>query len=126
MNKIEQEIIKKYVKKHRQKRLLWELGKDDKREEFVWTHFNGPYIFKKECLHNANRMSKKESDKYWQNFNKHANVYFMGESCIGEMAMNRALELAGTGQVCLIYCETGIAYYQGEQEIGSPPRFFLV
>ncbi len=49
----------------------------------------------------------------------------LGESYIGELSLKQAVEKALFGEICIIYCGNGVGYYQGEQDIGSSPRFLL-
>ena len=53
-------------------------------------------------------------------------IYFIGESYIGKLSLKGAVQKAGMGEICIIYCGNGIAYYQGEQEKGGPPCYLLM
>ena len=46
----EQEIIKKYVRKNNQDRILWELSTPRKRNVVFW-NFSGSDVFNENCLH---------------------------------------------------------------------------
>lgn len=126
MNKksIEKEIIEKYVKKDKQDRILWELNNAKKREKVIWK-FAGPDILKSACLQKVKYKSIEEMEKLLLELGGAKDIYFVGESYIGELKLLQALKLANMGEICIIYCGNGIGYYQGEQEQGSPPRFLL-
>ena len=122
--KLEEEIIKKYIIKEKQDRLLWEFNNPKKRNTVFW-HFAGPNFFKSECLHSLAYMSSDVMKRYLQQLSNAKNVYFVGESYIGALSLEQAVTKAQTGEICIIYCGKGIGYYQGEQENGKPPRFLL-
>lgn len=128
---IEQEIIKNYVRKNKQERIIWELNNVKKRGDVVWRRFNGPNNFIKECLHPINYMSNICLEEYLLKLTGVSTVYYMGEDYIGEdyigtLSLKEATNRAHDGLICIIYCGNGIGYYQGEQGIGKPPRFMLI
>ncbi len=121
----EEEIIRKYIAKEKQERLLWELNSPKKRNAVFW-HFAGMNCFKRECLHPVEYMSGEKMTKYLRQLSHGQDVYFVGESYIGTLPLEQAVTKAQTGEICVIYCGKGIGYYQGEQENGKPPRFLLL
>ena len=123
--KFEEEIIKKYIIKERQDRLLWEFNSPKKRNTVFW-HFAGPNCFKSECLQSIAYMSGDVMRNYLLQLSNAKDVYFIGESYIGILSLEEAVTKAQTGEICIIYCGKGIGYYQGEQENGKPPRFLLL
>ena len=122
---IEEEIIKNYVKKVKQERIIWELQNQKKREKVFWK-FAGTNLFNENCLRTIKYMNNCELEKYLFQMSGTKDVYYMGESYIGELCLRDAVQKAGMGEICIIYCGKGIGYYQGEQEYGSPPRFLLI
>ncbi len=122
--KFEEEIIKKFIVKDKQDRLLWEFSNLKKRDSVIW-HFSGPKYFKHQCLHVTAYMSRDVMQKYLLQHTDSKVVYFIGESHIGFLSVEQAVTKAQTGEICILYCGNGIGYYQGEQENGSPPRFLL-
>lgn len=124
-NVIEEEIVKKYIKKNKQDRILWELDNPKKRGNVIW-RMNRSDIFKESCLQPVGYMTKEIMKKYFYELSGVRKVYFIGEDFIGHLSIEQAVERANTGEVCIIYCGKGIGYYQGEQEIGKPPRFLLI
>ena len=122
--KIEVDIIKKYIKKEKQDRLLWELSNPKKRDAVFW-NFAGSNCFKGECLHSTAYKPGDAMSKYLLQLSNAKDVYFIGESYVGVLSLEQAVEKARTGEICIIYCGKGIGYYQGEQEKGKPPRFLL-
>jgi len=122
-SKIEEEIVRKYIKKERQERLLWEFNNPKKRDAVFW-HFSGPGCFKKECLNLLDYMSSDSMLKYLQHLSGAGDAYFIGESYIGDLSLEKAVAKAQDGEICIIYCGNGIAYYQGEED-RKPPRFLL-
>ena len=119
-----EEFVRKYVKKEKQERLLWELGNARKRQSVFW-RFAGPNIFKNACLHSISYMNGETLKKELFKSDKAEAVYYIGESHIGILSIESAIEKASMGEICIIYCKHGIAYYQGEQDAGNTPRFIL-
>lgn len=119
-----EEVIRNFVKKEKQDRLIWELNNPKKRESVIW-HFSGPKIFKDTCLRPISYMDANEMTSFLFNLGNSRNVYFFGESYIGELSLSQAAAKASTGEICIIYLGSGVGYYQGEQEYGKPPRFML-
>lgn len=126
INDIEIEIIKKFVNTSKQERIIWELSNPKKRKDVVFMRFPGPHIFKENCLQPVAYMSEVEMEKQLFQLGHVQDVYYIGESYIGKMALKDAARRANDGEVCIIYCGNGIGYYQGEQEYGSPQRFLLM
>lgn len=125
INSIEEEIVKKYVIKNRQERILWEFSNPKKRINIVW-RFVDFGLFKKSCLQPTGYMTPDEIEKCLFQLAGVKFVYFIGECYIGELPLRQAAKRANTGEICIIYCGNGIGYYQGEQDYGSPPRFLLI
>lgn len=123
--KVEEEIIKKYIKTNKQERILWELNSPKKRNSVIW-RFHKPDIFMKKCLKPVKYMSKQDMEKYLFDLSGVLNVYYIGENYIGSLSLEQAVEQVNQGGICIIYCGNGIGYYQGEQEFGAPPRFMLL
>lgn len=119
-----EEIIKKYVKKNKQERILWEIKNPKKRSGVIW-RFNRPDIFKENCLQPVEYMDKEIMKDFLIKNSNLMKVYFIGESFMGCLSIEEAAERANTGEICIIYCGNGIGYYQGEQEKGKPPRYLL-
>lgn len=124
-NIAEKEIVKKYVKKNRQERIWWEFCNSKKRKDVIW-RFHSPDIFKENCLQSIEYMDKNDMKKRLSKLGAGKEVYYIGESIIGSLTLNQAVEYASMGEICIIYCGKGIGYYQGEQEIGKPPRYLLI
>ena len=124
MNFIEEEIIKLYIIKDKQERILWELSNHRKRESVIWK-FSGPNLFKRDCLQPIEYMSQEKMEKYLSNRGGVEEVYFIGESIIGKLSLTQAVAKAHNGERCIIYCGNGFGYYQGEREDGTFPRFLL-
>lgn len=121
---VEEEIIKNFVVKNRQERILWELASSKKRDQTFW-RFAGPGIFKNECLEKLNYMSPDELESYLLAFIQTEQVYYLGEMYIGKTTIKEALEKIQSGCIGIIYFENGVGYYQGEEENGCRPRYLL-
>ena len=119
------EFIKKFVISNKQERLIWELGSPRKRRELFW-RFSGSSIFKDVCLQETEYMLADELEAKLYQLGKNKVVYFIGESCVGEISLREAVEKASYGEICVIYCGNGIGYYQGEEERANTPRYFLI
>ena len=119
----ENEIIKNYVIKDKQARIIWELSTPKKREDVFW-RFSGINIFKPNCLFRVNDipvdyLHTKCSEQ------KNFNVYVIGSNYIGEASLEKSIKRAQNGGICIIYIGKGVAYYQGEECGGHRPRYIL-
>lgn len=124
ISSVEEEIIRNYVKENKQERLLWELNSSKKRKAVIWK-FAGSELFKSNCLKPTSYMSANQMEKYFSSMVTTKDVYFIGEDYIGVLTLQQAAQRAQDGEICIIYCGSGIGYYQGEQCAGKPPRFLL-
>lgn len=124
-HEIETEIIKKYVVKNKQDRIIWELGSPKKRSEVMWRFHHNLDIFKPECLYPVEYMDPRGMKEYLYKLSGAREVYYMGDLFIGELSLKDAADRA-FGDVCIIYCGNGIAYYQGEECMAAPPRYMLI
>lgn len=122
---VEEEIIKTYVIKNKQERILWELNNPKKRENVVFEKFAGLNLFKNDYIQSIDFLSEEEMESYLFEISKAKDVYFLGEGYLGKLSLKEAVKRAATGEICLIYCGNGIGYYQGEQCEGKPPRILL-
>lgn len=121
---IEELIIKQFVVKNKQERILWELQSSKKREMIFWK-FAGPNIFKKECLEYVNYKTPNELEQYLKIRDGNTKVYYIGEGEIGEISWNEAINRIYAGNICIVYRDNGVGYYQGEEEGGDRVRCFL-
>lgn len=126
INSVEQEIVKEFVDKNKRDRILWELTDSEKSKRIMISRFAGPNILKRNCMRAINYMSSKEMEKYFMQLRGGEDVYFIGESYIGELSLREAVICAARGEICIIYCGEGIGYYQGEEESGKTPRYLLL
>ena len=126
INDTELEIIKNYVIKSKQERIIWEFENSEKRKHMMMTRFSGPDILKSSCLQPVNYMFPDEMEKSLFRLNGVREVYFMGESFIGNLSLKEAVKRANDGEICIIYCGNGVGYYQGGECGGSPPRYLLI
>lgn len=126
MNKlmIEKEIIKKFIVKNKQERIIWELQSDRKRGDVFW-RFADPNILKKKCKYEICFINRDEMKKYFGKVSTTGIVYFISESCVGELLLSEAIRKIYDGEICIMYCGKGIGYYQGEEEYGKRPRYLL-
>ncbi|MBE5934268.1 MAG: hypothetical protein E7262_00565 [Lachnospiraceae bacterium] len=124
INDIEEEIVKKFIIKNKQERILWELGSLKKREQVFW-RFSGPDILKKECLKFSEYMSIEELEAYLMKFTLDKKVYYIGGTYIGEITIEEALKKIYLGDISIVYCGNGVGYYQGEEDNGHRPRCLL-
>ena len=125
MKEVIEEITKKYIKKNKQDRILWEFNNPKKRNTVIY-RMHRPDIFKESCLQPVEYMPKETMKEYFYRVSDDRTVYFIGEGYVGNLSIEQAVERANEGEICIIYCGNGIGYYQGEQEIGKPPRFLLI
>lgn len=123
-NKIEEEIVLLFVKKDKQQRILWELSSPKKREDVIW-RFSGPDIFKSECLEDLQVMPNILFAEKLSQLGNTNEIYYLGESYIGNLSLNQAIVKMNAGERCVVYFGNGIGYYQGERELGNYPKFIL-
>jgi len=123
-NNYEEEFIKRFIRKNKQDRLLWEIKNPKKRKEVYWK-FSGVDIFKDECLKAIGYITAYEVEKYLIDLSHVEEVYFLGEDYIGKISLKEAMQKVNRGDICIIYCGNGIGYYQGEEMYGKRPRYFL-
>lgn len=120
------EIIKKYVVKNKQERILWELSNAAKRERVVFTRFPGSILFKEDCLRPVEYMTDTEIETRLLELGGTREVYWMGESYIGPLTLGEAVRRVFDGEIGILYCGNGIGYYQGEEDYGGRPRYLLI
>ena len=125
INGVELEIVKMYIVTNKPERLIWELSKPQKRQHIMIRRFASPEIFEKSWMRSVDYMSSEELKKCLSRLSRAKEVYFIGESYIGELSLDQATLRANAGELCIIYCGNGLGYYQGEQEYGKPPRYLL-
>lgn len=120
---VENEIIKNYVIKDKQERIIWELSTPKKREDVFW-RFSGTNIFKPNCLLQVKDIPIDYLRKICSK-QKNSGAYIIGSSYIGEISLEESIRRAQNGEICIIYVGNGIAYYQGEECGGHRPRYVL-
>lgn len=125
INSVELEIVKMYITKSKQERIIWELSNLKKRETIMIQRLVSPEVFEKSCMRLVEYMSPEKLKMYLFQLSRAKEVYYIGEDYIGQLSLDKATMKANTGEVCIIYCGNGIGYYQGEQECGKPPRYLL-
>lgn len=122
---IEKYIIKTFVKKEKQERIIWELQNPQKRDAVFW-RFSGPNLFKEQYIQPFPPSTTSLTETALLKMGCKQTVYFLGESFIGELSLKQAIEKANIGERCIIYCREGVCYYQGERELGNAPKCFLI
>ena len=130
---IEMEIIKAFVNKNMQERFLFELCSPKKRKNGI-----GRLCHQYDKIFNRDYMIEIPKDdlnltgigSMLKNHEINSNCYLISydEEIDGMyLPLMQALErVVGLGMPSIISCITGkLAYFEGEQEIGMPPRFIL-
>ena len=79
--KIEIEIIKKFVVKNKQERIIWELSSEKRRQNVIW-HFDHPSFFKKDILYPTTYMDSKKMEKKLYEMSGSKECYYIGETYI--------------------------------------------
>ena len=121
---IETEIIKLFVQKQYQKRIIYEIS-SRKDYDIMWHHFNNEQKFKKECLQKIFWMGEEALEKYLFELSGKKEVYYMGHSARKKMMLKEAVTEGGLWGIGIIYCGNGIGYYVGEEERAETPRYIL-
>ena len=121
---IETEIIKLFVQKQYQKRLLYEIS-SKKEYDIIRCHFYTEYKFKKECLEKVSYMGDENLEKYLFQLSGKKDIYFMGINTREKMPLKEAVKRINHFEDGIIYCGNGIGYYQGEEELSDTPRYIL-
>lgn len=125
IHEAEYEIIKSFIIKNRQERLIWELGNPKKREKFFW-NFAGTQYFRQDCLQPVEVMSSKELETAILRLGKTRSVYYLGSAYIGKIPLAQAVQYTAQGDICIIYCGNGRGYYQGEPHPGKKSKYLLI
>lgn len=82
MNKeTEVEIIKKFIVKNKQERIIWKLQNAKKRKKVFW-HFDHPDIFKKEILYPSTYKDAEHLEKVLYEMSGTRECYVIGECYI--------------------------------------------
>lgn len=81
--------------------------------------------FKQDCLYLVEYMDPRGMEEYLYKLSGTREVYYMGDLFIGKLSLKDAVDRAD-GDVCIIYCGNGIAYYQGEEDMAAPPRYLRI
>lgn len=123
INLSEVEIVRKFIRRNKQERILWELSSPRKRKEIAY-HLSTPDIFMPQCLNPVSLDAKWTVADYFEGKGIF-NVYYIGMHYIGEMTVKDAIE-ESCCDMCIIYYGNGIGYYQGEEAKGGPPRYLLL
>ena len=121
---IESEIVKLFVQKQYQKRLLYEIN-SKKEYDTMWHYFHTEQKLKKECLEKIYYMDEKNLEKYLFQLTGKKEVYYMGIDVRIRMSLREASYQMAHGAVAIVYCGNGIGYYQGEEELADTPRYIL-
>lgn len=121
---VEKEMISSFFLKHRQERLLWELGNPKKRERFFW-NLAGTGSLKPECLQPLTWRTPEELETLLFRMGKTRIVYYIGALFLGETSLHQAVQYAAQGDICILYCGSGRGYYQGEPNPRGTHRYAL-
>ncbi len=132
MNPIEEQFVKTFVWKNRRKRCLLELGSPKRRGEFLdpLNHTCERVFDERYLVELAKPNSDPEALERLLTSNgagKTCHVISYCEELDGkEVTLREALRLCvGYGYASVLICSPSLAYLEGEQYQGSPPRFIL-
>lgn len=121
---IEREIIKSFFLKNKQDRLIWELNNPRKRKRFVDRIAHPTYI-DESCMKVSEMNSLEEVKHFLQNISGTNEIYMIGESYIGEITIDNAINYLRRNEICILYCGNGIGYYQPEENYGDFKKYIL-
>ena len=125
MGIIVEEIIKNFVVKNKQERIIWELNNQKKRENVMLRRFPGTSLFKERCLQPIEVDLACTMEERLLQLGGGKEVYFIGDDYIGLLPLSDAAKRATAGEICIIYFGNGKGYYQGERDYGTCASFFL-
>lgn len=123
---IRKEIIKNYINKNKQERILWELNNPRKAEDAIWKLHHAQDLLKEDVIRPIQYMDSKKMKDYFHKVGATSEVYYIGHEDLGYIELDKAVKNASEGDVCIVYLGNGIAYYQGEEVPGGTPRYMLI
>lgn len=122
---IEKEIIRNFVVKSKQERILWELQSRKYRDSVAFGRFCGAEIFKAQCLYPVESWRSDILENYLLQLGGTQNAYVLSTNGICECSLKEALaNLRGT--IGIVYCGNGVGYYQGEPNPFKMPQYILL
>lgn len=122
---IEREIINCFFKKNKQERMIWELENPEKRKYF-WNRIAHLTVLEESCLQVSEYKNYEELQQFLMEKSGRKEIYMIGESYIGEIAIEDAIDYLQKSEICILYCGNGIGYYQPEEDYGNFKKYILI
>lgn len=125
-SKIEEEIVRCFIQKNRQDRIIWELQSKRKRDSVMWKLCD-THLFKREVLYPQRYLSPENLTEKLEALGAQKTIYMIAFDEMYELdcSVLEGIERQ-TSNPYLLYYGSGLGYFEGMQEDGAPERCILI
>lgn len=126
-SRIEEEIVRCFIQKNRQDRIIWELQSKRKRDSVMWKLCD-THLFKQEVLYPQRYLSPEDLAKKLEDLGAQKTIYMIAFDEMYELEDCSVLEGIERqwDNPYLLYYGNGLGYFEGMQEDGAPERCILI
>lgn len=126
-SKIEEEIVRCFIQKNRQDRIIWELQSKRKRDSVMWKLCD-THLFKREVLYPQRYLSPEDLAEKLETLGAQKTIYMIAFDEMYELEDCSVLEGIERqwDNPYLLYYGNGLGYFEGMQEDGAPERCILI
>lgn len=126
-SRIEEEIIRCFIQKNRQDRIIWELQSKRKRDSVMWKLCD-THLFKQEVLYPQRYLSPDDLAEKLEALGAQKTIYMIAFDEMYELEDCSVLEGIERqwDNPYLLYYGNGLGYFEGMQEDGAPERCILI
>lgn len=126
-SKIEEEIVRCFIQKNRQDRIIWELQSKRKRDSVMWKLCD-THLFKQEVLYPQRYLSPEDLAEKLEDLGAQKTIYMIAFDEMYELEDCSVLEGIERqwDNPYLLYYGNGLGYFEGMQEDGAPERCILI
>ncbi len=126
-SKIEEEIVRCFIQKNRQDRIIWELQSKRKRDSVMWKLCD-THLFKREVLYPQRYLSPEDLAEKLEALGAQKTIYMIAFDEMYELKDCSVLEgiERQRSNPYLLYYGNGLGYFEGMQEDGAPERCILI
>jgi len=126
-SRIEEEIVRCFIQKNRQDRIIWELQSKRKRDSVMWKLCD-THLFKREVLYPQRYLPPKNLAEKLEALGAQKTIYMIAFDEMYELEDCSVLEGIERqwDNPYLLYYGNGLGYFEGMQEDGAPERCILI
>ncbi len=126
-SRIEEEIVRCFIQKNRQDRIIWELQSKRKRDSVMWKLCD-THLFKREVLYPQRYLSPEDLAEKLEALGAQKTIYMIAFDEMYELEDCSVLEgiERQRSNPYLLYYGNGLGYFEGMQEDGAPERCILI